>query len=173
MKLARTANIRQSRNSGEPCAASVPAYAWVHSFRTVARIAAIAAALLLTLASQARAAAAVAVLHTFSGGNDGSYPDSNLTVDSAGNFYGTTQIGGAFGSGTVFEISPKPDGKWRFSVLYTFTGGADGGNPLGSLVFDAAGNAYTTASSGGANGFGVVFELSPPVHPAPGKEWAA
>jgi uncharacterized repeat protein (TIGR03803 family) len=172
VKLARTANIRQIRNSGEPRAASVPAYALVHRVRTIACTAAIAAALLLTLASQARAAAAVSVLHTFSGGNDGSYPDSNLTVDSAGNFYGTTQIGGAFGSGTVFEISPKPDGKWRFSVLYTFTGGADGGNPLGSLVFDAAGNAYTTASSGGANGFGVVFELSPPVHPAPGKEWA-
>jgi uncharacterized repeat protein (TIGR03803 family) len=129
-----------------------------------------AAALLLALPSHAYAAD-VTVLHTFTGGKDGSYPDGSLTADSDGNFYGTTQIGGAFGAGTLFELSPAPDGKWRFSVLYTFTGGTDGGNPLGSLVFDASGNAYATVSSGGANGLGAVFELSPPAHRAPGKAW--
>lgn len=130
-----------------------------------------ATALLLALASPAHASVDVTVLHTFTGGNDGSFLDSNLTADAAGNFYGTAQIGGAFGAGTVYELSPKPDGKWRFSLLYTFTGGADGGNPLGTLVFDRAGNAYATASSGGVNGLGVVFELTPPSHPSPGKEW--
>jgi uncharacterized repeat protein (TIGR03803 family) len=112
-----------------------------------------------------------AVLHTFTGGKDGSYPDSNLTADAAGNLYGTTQIGGADGAGTVFELSPGPNDKWQFSVIYTFTGGTDGGNPLGSLVFDAAGNAYSTTSSGGANGLGVVFELTPPPQGAPAKTW--
>jgi uncharacterized repeat protein (TIGR03803 family) len=127
--------------------------------------------LLLALAAQAHAASDVTVLHAFSGNKDGAYPDSNLTADAAGNFYGTTQIGGVFGAGTVFELSPIPNGKWRFTLLYTFTGGTDGGNPLGSLVFDATGNAYSTVSSGGANGFGAVFELTPPAHPNRGKAW--
>jgi uncharacterized repeat protein (TIGR03803 family) len=134
----------------------------------------VAAALLLTLATQMSFAApltAPTVLHTFTGGKDGSYPDSNLAADAAGNLYGTTQIGGAYGAGIVFELSPGPNGKWQFSVIYTFTGGTDGGNPLGSLVFDAAGNAYSTTSSGGANGFGVVFELTPPPQGAPAKTW--
>jgi uncharacterized repeat protein (TIGR03803 family) len=150
-------------------------HAAVLSLRVVPRPALImtiltATALLLALPSRAYAAD-VTVLHTFTGGKDGSYPDGSLTADANGNFYGTTQIGGAYGGGTVFELSPTPDGKWRFSVLYTFTGGTDGGNPLGSLVFDAAGNAYATVSSGGANGLGAVFELSPPAHSAPGKPW--
>jgi uncharacterized repeat protein (TIGR03803 family) len=126
---------------------------------------------LLTLAPQAHAASDVSVLHVFSGNKDGAYPDSNLTADAAGNFYGTTQIGGVFGAGTVFELSPAADGKWSFTLLYAFTGGTDGGNPLGNLVFDAAGNAYSTVSSGGANGFGAVFELTPPAHPNRGKAW--
>jgi uncharacterized repeat protein (TIGR03803 family) len=125
--------------------------------------------LLLALTAQLHAASSVTVMHIFTGAKDGAYPDSNLTMDAAGNFYGTTQIGGADGAGTVFELTPTPGGKWRFSVLYTFTGAADGGNPLGSLVFDAAGNAYSTGSSGGANGFGAVFELTPPTHE--GKPW--
>src|SRR5580700_2165252 len=90
----------------------------------------VAAALLLTLATQMSFAApltAPTVLHTFTGGKDGSYPDSNLAADAAGNLYGTTQIGGAYGAGIVFELSPGPNGKWQFSVIYTFTGGTDGG----------------------------------------------
>jgi uncharacterized repeat protein (TIGR03803 family) len=128
-----------------------------------------AAALLLAFTSQLHAANNVTLMHSFTGSQDGAYPDSNLTMDAAGNLYGTTQIGGAYGAGTVFELTPTPAGKWRFSVLYTFTGGADGGNPLGSLIFDAADNAYSTVSSGGANGFGAVFELTAPAHK--GKPW--
>jgi uncharacterized repeat protein (TIGR03803 family) len=137
--------------------------------RNAALAAAIMTAIFLLLASQVFAQE-VSVLHSFTGNKDGAYPDGNLTADAAGNLYGTTQIGGAYGAGTVFELSPEPSGKWRFSVLYTFTGGADGASPLGSLVFDAAGNAYATASGGGANGLGAVFELSPPAHSA-GKTW--
>src|ERR1700691_2079949 len=123
----------------------------VIAFMKSAIIAASIAVLLLTFAlpfapqpSFAAPLTAPTVLHTFTGGKDGSYPDSNLTADAAGNLYGTTQIGGADGAGTVFELSPGPNDKWQFSVIYTFTGGTDGGNPLGSLVFDAAGNAYST-----------------------------
>ena len=164
MKLARTVKMTEIGASGRPCAASQLArqVAASRKLSMLSLVTAITALLLLTLASPTYAANAdVSVLHTFTGGNDGSYPDGNLTADAAGNLYGTTQIGGAYGAGTVFEISPTADGQWRFYVLYTFTGGADGGNPLASLVFDAAGNAYSTTSSGGANGFGTVFELTP------------
>ena len=99
------------------------------------------------------------VLHRFTGA-DGAFPVAGVTPDAAGNLYGTTQIGGTFGAGTVYRLSHTSEGKLRYTVIYQFTGGNDGGNPLGSLVFDAKGNAYGTASSGGAGGEGVVFELS-------------
>jgi uncharacterized repeat protein (TIGR03803 family) len=169
MPLLRTVNTKEIGASDPPCAASRVAPTTSERTRelpplrglsTIGLAGVVAMLLLLTLASPTYAAE-VSVLHTFTGGNDGSYPDGNLSADGAGNLYGTTQIGGAFGAGTVFELSPTPDGQWRFYLLYTFTGGADGGNPLAGLVFDAAGNAYSTTSSGGANGFGTVFELMP------------
>ena len=161
MKFAGTENIRQVGYLSMGCGQWTAAHAAI--------VITIATALLLTLASPVYAAVDVTVMHAFTGGKDGAFLDSNLVADAAGNFYGTTQIGGAYGWGTVFELSPNAEGKWRFSLLYTFAGAADGGNPLGSLVFDA-GNAYATASSGGANGFGVVFELSPPAH-THGEQW--
>lgn len=102
------------------------------------------------------------MLFNFTGGSDGSVPQSNLTPDTKGNFYGTTTLGGQ-GYGTVFELSP--DGSnWNETTLYSFTGGADGANPgFSYLIFDGAGNLYGTTFSGGANGDGVVFELSPAV----------
>ena len=141
------------------------------SSHPTASIALFVVALFLVLTMQAFAADDITVLHTFTGGNDGSYPDGNVVADAAGNLYGTTQIGGLYSAGTIFKLVPASDGTWEFSVLYAFTGGEDGGNPLGSLVFDAAGNAYSTASSGGTNGLGVVFELIPPADPTQGKEW--
>jgi uncharacterized repeat protein (TIGR03803 family) len=112
---------------------------------------------------------AMSVLYTFTGGADGAYPFSNLTFDAAGNLYGTTSAGGntascqswgAAGCGVVFKLSPNPDGSWAESVLYTFTGGSDGAQPLDGLTSDAAGNLYGTTSNGGVGG-GVVFKLSP------------
>jgi uncharacterized repeat protein (TIGR03803 family) len=103
------------------------------------------------------------VLHDFGNDTDGAYPQSNLIFDAAGNLYGTTYIGGAYGLGTVFELTPQADGGWMESVLYDFSGGTDGSVPIGGLIFDAAGNLYGTTSRGGVcpNNCGTVFELSP------------
>ena len=106
------------------------------------------------------------VLYTFTGGSDGGGPESRLISDGVGNFYGTTVVGG-LGYGTVFELSPNGSEGWNETVLYSFTGGADGANPTYSyVIFDSGGNLYGTAYGGGTNGYGVVFELSPA-----GKSW--
>src|SRR5580658_681412 len=94
------------------------------------------------------------VLHSFAAGADGAEPDAGVIQDSAGNLYGTTDYGGASGEGVIFKI----DTSGNETVLYTFTGGADGGIP-GCLILDSAGNLYSTAFEGGAYGFGVVFKL--------------
>jgi uncharacterized repeat protein (TIGR03803 family) len=100
-------------------------------------------------------------LYSFTGGADGAAPGGSLIFDAAGNLYGTTQGGGAYGEDTVFKLAPNPDGTWTERVLYSFTGGADGLIPLAGLVFDAAGNLYGTTGYGGADGSGVVFKLAP------------
>jgi uncharacterized repeat protein (TIGR03803 family) len=102
----------------------------------------------------------VTVLHNFTGGNDGGSPMSNLIFDSAGNLYGTTEVGGLYDYGTVYELSPNGNGGWNQTVLYSFTGGTDGAYPTSNLIFDNVGNLYGTAGAG-PNGDGVVFELSP------------
>jgi uncharacterized repeat protein (TIGR03803 family) len=86
--------------------------------------------------------------------------------DSAGNLYGISGSGGAYGPGAVFELSPSQGG-WTEKVLYSFTGGSDGGGP-NSLLVGHDGNLYGTAGYGGnngcANGYaqcGVVFQLVP------------
>lgn len=103
------------------------------------------------------------VLHSFTGGSDGEYPQAGLIRDDAGNLYGTTEFGGASSLGTVFELAP--DG--TETVLYSFTGGSDGENPYATLTRDRAGNLYgTTVGGGGGNcigppaGCGAVFEVA-------------
>jgi uncharacterized repeat protein (TIGR03803 family) len=103
------------------------------------------------------------VLYSFTGGADGATPYAGLIPDTAGNLYGTTYSGGAHGKGVVFELircSSVASG-YEYKVLYSFTGGADGGNPDAALLRDAAGNLYGTAAYGGAGNAGVVFKLSP------------
>jgi uncharacterized repeat protein (TIGR03803 family) len=100
------------------------------------------------------------VLRSFAGW-DGAYPNGPLLSAGAGIFYGTTSsLGLRNNYGTVFKI----DSTGRETVLYRFTGGADGANPVGSLVLDAAGNLYGTTQYGGdsscLSGCGVVFKLS-------------
>ena len=112
------------------------------------------------------------VLYRFLGGNDGRNPNPGLIFDSAGNLYGTTQLGGANSCpsditstcGTVFELSPTPRGEWTEKQLYNFAGisgnNADGENPNSGLVADSAGNLYGTTAFGGAY-HGTVFQLTP------------
>ncbi|HXM20108.1 MAG TPA: choice-of-anchor tandem repeat GloVer-containing protein [Terriglobales bacterium] len=95
------------------------------------------------------------VLYSFKGTSDGKTPMAGLIRDAAGNLYGTTEYGGASGAGVVFKL----DTTGKQTVLYPFTGGADGANPIASLIRDAVGNLYGTAVHGGASGVGVVFSL--------------
>jgi len=100
------------------------------------------------------------VLHSFTGGRDGTSPSSTLIFDAAGNLYGTAEFGGARGYGVVFELAISSGGIWRQTVLHSFTS-KDGFEPLAGLVLDAAGNLYSTTILGGTDGYGVVFEVTP------------
>jgi uncharacterized repeat protein (TIGR03803 family) len=113
------------------------------------------------------------VLYAFGGGSDGAYPMAGVVADKKGNLYGTTSDGGGGtqcivqfgGCGTVFRI----DRKGRETVLYAFSGGSDGANPLAGLVIDKAGNLFGTTAYGGntsacnqgaSPGCGTVFEIA-------------
>jgi uncharacterized repeat protein (TIGR03803 family) len=106
------------------------------------------------------------ILYAFTGGSDGGNPVGALLMDKSGNLYGTTEFGGLSGGcdsgsggqgcGTVFRLTPAG----AFSVLYTFTGGSDGGQPVADLVSDTTGNLYGTTLFWGS-GYGVVFRLTP------------
>ncbi len=92
---------------------------------------------------------------------DGTHPEAGLIFDGAGNLYGTTSEGGAYGGGTVFELTPQAGGGWTKQVLYDFGNGSDGTYPYASLIFDAAGNLYGTTTEGGVYKRGTAFELTP------------
>jgi len=103
---------------------------------------------------------------------DGSIPLGRLSRDDTGNLYGTTQFGGDYGAGTVFELQ-QTNGKYTHHVLYSFcqknlTGCPDGAIPEAGVIEDKAGNLYGTASAGGGGGCegstpgcGVVYKLAP------------
>ena len=99
------------------------------------------------------------VLYSFAGGSsDGANPYAALIQGSDGNFYGTSDAGGASGFGTVFELTPSG----TETVLYSFAGGSsDGEYPEAGLIQDRDGNLYGTTYQGGASGLGTVFELTP------------
>ena len=110
------------------------------------------------------------VLYAFPGGAGGTFPNSGVIMDKAGNLYGTTTEGGTVntncqgsGCGTVFKLAPNG----TETVLYTFAGGSDGDTPQAGLIEDSAGNLYGTTSEGGNNsctdgfGCGTVFKIAP------------
>jgi uncharacterized repeat protein (TIGR03803 family) len=107
------------------------------------------------------------VLHDFTDGQDGGYPVAGVSIDKAGNLYGTTGAGGSAGRGTVFKLSPKGSG-WIFSPLYSFTGGNDGGYPYARVILGSDGSLYGTTNAQGNSGCyqnegcGTVFNLRPP-----------
>jgi uncharacterized repeat protein (TIGR03803 family) len=95
---------------------------------------------------------------------DGSEPHAGLVMDALGNLYGTTAGGGITGCGTGTSYGGcgtvfKLDTSGNETLLYTFTGGADGGNPYTGLVQDPQGNFYGTTHSVNNSGGGVVFKL--------------
>ena len=92
------------------------------------------------------------------GCTDGYHPRAGLVLDTKGNLYGTTYSGGAKKRGTVFEVSPSG----TETVLHSFSAkGTDGYAPVAGLILDAKGNLYGTTLSGGANGGGTVFQVTP------------
>jgi uncharacterized repeat protein (TIGR03803 family) len=131
-------------------------------------------AMFLAAAAPLCAAGQEKILYSFSG-DDGAWPLAGLIRDATGNLYGTTSGGGgfstqrcnAYGCGTVFELTPGVNGTWTETVLYSFTGQADGSQPASNLIFDGDGNLYGTTVAGGSStypcdvgGCGVVFRLS-------------
>ena len=106
------------------------------------------------------------VAYRFNGREDGSAPICTLAFDAQGNIYGTASSYQANGYGTVYKLSPSTQG-WAFSLLYNFTGGADGGYPFVGVARDSTGNLYGTADQFGTHGYGTIYELSPS-----GSGWA-
>ena len=108
------------------------------------------------------------VLYAFSGGADGAWPAfGSVIFDQTGNIYGTTYSGGmglcggsGYMCGTVYELTPSSGG-WTKSVLYTFAGAPDAGTPGNGVIFDSAGNLYSTTEFGGLYDQGTVFQLVP------------
>ena len=104
------------------------------------------------------------IMHRFSGApGDGANPFGALCCNSIfaiPTLYGTTVIGGTSNAGIVFKV--KNAGVFPETILHSFTGGPDGGNPYGNVIFDAGNNLYSTTAYGGANGAGTVFRLNAP-----------
>lgn len=124
-------------------------------------VVAVVAALAFTIELQAQT---FQVIHTFTGGSDGADPTVGLTLDRAGNLYGTANLGGNGGNGTVFKLKNTSTG-WIFQRLYAFSG-PDGANPAARVVFGPDGALYGSTEYGGnscsSRGCGIVFKLTPP-----------
>lgn len=104
--------------------------------------------------------------YNFEGFADGAFPGFGLTF-KGGSLYGATGLGGADGHGTIFELKPESNGNWTHKVLYNFTGGKDGFDPLSPFIFDRSGDFYgttagdVTCTKGNRWACGNVFELTP------------
>jgi uncharacterized repeat protein (TIGR03803 family) len=140
----------------------------------------LAAPLTPTFSATAQTPPALTTLHSFAGGhNDGAYPVAGLAAGPNGIFYGTTKRGGAYGLGTVYQLTATAGGgSWTETVLYSFAGLAngDGAWPYSAVAVGGDGSLYGTTYWGGTSvacgsnlGCGTVFKLSPP--PAPGGAW--
>ncbi len=100
------------------------------------------------------------VLYRFTGSADGGNPVGTLTLDASGNTYGATFDGGDTGAGVAFELAQSA-GTWTQHVIYSFDTPSDGLQPSSTLTFDASGNLFGTAGSGGAHNFGTIYKLVP------------
>lgn len=122
-------------------------YGGANTFGTVFRV------------SQTNGTWSESIIYSFADVNDGAGPIGPITFDAAGNIYGTTAFGMPYEKGTVFKLSPGANG-WTPTLLYGFTGGADGNQPETGVTFDKAGNIYGTTYFGGT-GYGVLYKLAP------------
>ena len=133
------------------------------------------------LAAQPASAQTLHVLYNFTGQNDGANPAAGVTLDGAGNLYGTAATGGSsncsydgiVGCGTVFKLTHRGSA-WLFAPLHGFTGNPDGGNPAARVVFGPRGILYGTTAQGGLDNYGTVFQLQPPsrICPTPSCPWS-
>jgi uncharacterized repeat protein (TIGR03803 family) len=85
------------------------------------------------------------------GGADGATGSAGRMVLRHGHLYGAATAGGTYGSGVVFELTPRGVGAWDFKTIYSFKGQPDGNFPYGALLFDASGNIYGRTYYGWAN----------------------
>jgi uncharacterized repeat protein (TIGR03803 family) len=103
------------------------------------------------------------ILWSFGSGGDGAAPEADLIMDSGGNLFSTTAVGGTYGVGTAFELSPPSTsgGNWTESVLWNFGNSGDGKYLNSGLLRDESGNLYGTTGAGGTYNLGIAFELTP------------
>ncbi|MGO9515975.1 MAG: choice-of-anchor tandem repeat GloVer-containing protein [Candidatus Korobacteraceae bacterium] len=136
-----------------------PKQLWRCGFRLKLCVAANALAVILTFVCSAPVLAqSLSVIHNFAGGQDGSQPVAGMTMDKAGNFYGTASAGGA-GYGTVFRLTHKSSA-WILSPLYSFTGGNDGAGPVATMVVGPNGTLYGSTAAGGGGACSKIYEYS-------------
>ncbi len=134
------------------CLLGLPMHIPRRVFASVTRI----VMMMVTFACQTAQAIDYRVLHSFSG-SDGSNPEADLILDSVGTLYGTARSGGAFNAGVIFKMTRRG----KETVLYTFSGGTDGGSPRCALLRnETTGDMYGTAVAGGSSGDGVIFKLN-------------
>ena len=110
------------------------------------------------------------VLYSFTGSADGGEPYKGVTLDAAGNLYGTAVTGGSGscegGCGVVYKLT-NSGGTWTQTVIHAFTG-ADGSGPGSRVTLDNRGNVYGMTPTGGADGLGTIYEL----HPRSNGSWS-
>jgi len=120
-------------------------------------------------------------LHSFAGGTDGITPLATLTMDAAGNLFGTTQGGGGSsspacavttGCGVIFKLTPAPKGPWAETIIHDFNDQADGNQPGGSVVIDPSTGALLGTTDGGTDGNGTIFQVGHPEGPSDGLTFA-
>jgi uncharacterized repeat protein (TIGR03803 family) len=169
----KQSGVRQPKETdmGNPTQASA---SWWVSQRASTLVTAVMLALTMIVIRQSAQAQTFTVIQNFTGG-DGATPYSGLTMDAAGNFYGTTGLGGGgtgcsgYGCGSIYKLSRSGSG-WRLTTLYSFNQDTDGSYPSGRVTFGPDGALYgSTAFGGGSGGCGIsdgcgtVFKLTPPV----------
>ena len=122
----------------------------------------VAAAVLLTTVPLVKTAQAQTynILYKFRGGTDGYQPSAGLTLDRAGNLYGTEPFGGSRLHGSAFRLRHARN--WVHTILHSFGGGNDGVGPFARIVIGPDGNLYSTTLAGGVGGCGTIFKLAMP-----------